>query len=91
MNAALPPGATPAEDGWNEDPTGLPSRVLDAAPRSLPGVTVHAAVVQLGDGTLTEPTITVGGADAGLTPVQARALAAQLVAAADELDSWATP
>jgi len=90
MTTALPPGATAGT--WEEEPGGLPSRVLDAAPRSLPGpVTVHAAAVQLGDGTLTEPTITVGGADAGLTPDQARALAAQLVAAANELDSWGAP
>lgn len=88
----LPAGAT-AEPQWTEEPGGLPTRLIFTARRPVAGTTVEVlgSAVQLGDGRLdpSEPrTVIVTKGDAGITTAQARALATQLLAVADELDSW---
>jgi hypothetical protein len=93
LSGRLPAGATAEGNGtWHPGDT---DRVVHARPRELPGrpgVTVHAAAVQRRDGTITdERHVVVGGADAGLTTTQARALAALLIDAANELDTWPGP
>lgn len=83
----LPASAT-AEPEWSGDG----DRLIFTARRALAGrpeVHVLGSAVQRRDGTITdERHVIIAGGDTGLTPAEARALAEQLHAAADELDAW---
>lgn len=91
----LPAGAEWADD-W-QDVQSTPWRVIKSAERHIDGceVSVFATAVQWTDGTLDQsggdaPHVTVGGFDYydGVTADQARAVAAAILEAADELDKW---
>lgn len=86
----LPAGVTAEDTGqWQAGQTDRAIYGQRRHPAGRPDVTVTAAAVQLRDGTITdERHVLVAGADSGLTPAEARALAEQLHAAADELDAW---
>lgn len=92
INGDMPPGATTGPGGGWTDKSGLQrERVINAAERPVtgrPDVRVLAAAIQHRNGTISEPTVTVAGADSGLTTAQARQLAALILDAADELDRW---
>ena len=82
---APPAGSTP--DIWEGD-----QRVVVGVDRTIDGrteVLVWAAAVQYADGSLRQRVVHVGanGYDS-LTIDQARALAAQVIEAADEIDRW---
>jgi hypothetical protein len=89
-------GARP--DAWQQD-VPLPYRVLFGELRAIDGldvdrVSVQATAVQFSDGRIDDgslyesPQVYLG--DDGLSAVQARALAATLIEAADEVDGWVT-
>src|SRR6478672_2120287 len=85
-NVAPPAGTTP--DIWEAD-----QRVVAGINRGIDGhdVVVWSAAVQYADGSLRKPAevhVELGDDDA-MTADQARALAAELIDAADEVDRWA--
>src|SRR4051812_21617937 len=88
----VPPGAHP--DAWQDD-SPLPYRILFGVLRNTGGVehtTVQGTAVQFSDGRIDDggvhepPHVYLG--DDGLTAMQARELAAALIATADEVDGW---
>ncbi|MGV0494102.1 hypothetical protein [Mycobacterium kansasii] len=96
-DVALPPGVM-YDDPWELDTdTGRQSRLLNGATRGVPGnsdIQVYNAAVQYADGTLAQdalnrPSVWIYACEEALSSGQARALAAELIAAADELDGWA--
>ncbi len=68
-------------------------RVLTTVPRSIsgqPDIIITGHIVQLGDATLDPtdpPYVYIEGADVALPPQQARELAAEILAAADEIQA----
>lgn len=87
--ARLPPGAAWADD-WEGD--APPERVVFWPDLRVTGcpVIVRASAVQNALGGLRERIVSIeGGDDRGLAAWQARALAAQLLAAADTVEEWA--
>jgi hypothetical protein len=92
----VPPGARP--DTWQND-SPLPYQVLFGELRSINGVDIDYVSVQpsaiqfsdgrIDDGSVHEPPHVYLGDD-GLSAAQARALAAVLTQAADEVDRWST-
>src|SRR5258705_6623232 len=83
----VPPGATAGE--WNSISTasGLPTRPLTWSRHDTEKVGVSVDGWQFADGGI-KPEVSLYGSDEeGLTAAQARALARNLIAAADKLDS----
>ena len=86
----LPAGATPDSEGFT-GPPGNRTRVINTAPRPVPGrrdVRVIASAIQHGNARITDPAVIVARADSGLTPDDARALAALVLEAAAEVEGW---
>jgi hypothetical protein len=91
---ALPAGLVRADD-WQHD-VPLPWRVLLGDVRSIDDEqlnTVQLTAVQFADGRIDDGVVEpqrVYLGDGALTAAQARAIAAALIEAADEIDGWAT-
>jgi hypothetical protein len=91
-SVAPPPGADYVDD-WEGDP---PQRVVGSGGRGIADrghdIIVWTATIQYADGSLRQPIeIHVDhGEDGALTSAQARALAARIIDAADEVDAWVT-
>jgi hypothetical protein len=90
-----PPGFR--ADEWQKD-TPVPYRVLFGELRAIDGldvdrVSVQSTAIQLSDGRIDDGSLYepphVYLEDDALTAAQARALAATLIAAADQIDGWA--
>lgn len=67
------------------------TKPANAPVRTIPGrpdVVVIASAVQHGDADITDRAMIVGGADAGLTPDGAGALAALMLETAAEVGGW---
>ncbi len=90
MKTSTPPAGA-AE--WDEI-DGHRFRCIEGRHRGRDGVTVMASAIQLGDGSIDNgaavaaPLIFTAVPGDGITIGQARALAAALLAAADEVDGW---
>ena len=94
-DVSVPPGARP--DTWQDD-VPQPYRILFGEVRGIDGkdiddVSVQPTAVQFSDGRVDDGSVHqpphVYLCDDGLTGMQARELAALLIAAADEVDGWA--
>ncbi|MGV7687131.1 hypothetical protein PJN34_23280 [Mycobacterium kansasii] len=92
----LPPGVEYA-DLWGQGDGGRQQRLINGITRGVEGnsdIQVYNAAVQYADGTLAQdalnrPSVWIYACEEALSSGQARALAAELIAAADELDGWA--
>ena len=94
---SLPPG-TQNPDGWQDNVGGLPPyRIVcgqDRHVREIEGI-IGTSAVQYPDGTIDQtaddsPRVWAEYGAANMTSAQARQFAAEIVAAADEVDGWVT-